>query len=442
MNSIHTTNNLRWSFRRLQRVAAGIAIFALIALSAAQAAGRNWAALSPEEIHDAVTEISGSAIAEFRESLMLPNDANEPKDIEGLMSWMERAFGNRGFHTERIETKGSPLLFAELPAPNARRTILIYLQADGQPVEPSSWDQDNPYHAVLKEQDEFGVWNHIPWTSIDDGRDLDWRIFARSASDSKGPISQFLAAFDVCGNIGFDQIYNIKIVIDTEEELGSPGLARTVAENRERLAADFLLIFDGPPHPSNVPTIVFGARGITTITLTTYGSKVSLHSGHYGNFAPNPVFRMAEILNSMKSPSGRVLVPGFYDGITLSNEVVEGLRRVPDNAESLRAKIGIAEPESVGGSLQEAVQYPSLNVRGLTSGWVGNEARTIIPATAIAEIDIRLVKESDPDQLLAQPKAHIRELDYLVLDRPPTDLERTTYAKIVTITDRTHYRAF
>lgn len=382
------------------------------------------------------------AISLYREFLSLPNDANYPDDILAMVDWMDSEFSNRGFDTERLVTDGSPLLFAQRLVGDAAPTVLVYLQSDGQPVDPSAWFQEDPYTPVLKERDASGAWQRIPWQLLESTYNPDWRVFARSAADSKGPMTQFLVAMDLLAEAGFEFDYNLKVIIDTEEEMGSPNLPPAVIANRELLAADLLLIFDGPPHPSNEPTVGFGARGIVTVTLTTYGPKVPQHSGHYGNFVPNPAFHMSRILATMKSADGRVLLPGFYDGVEISDEVREVLEAVPDDEEKILADMELIKPDAVGATLQEAIQFPSLNIRGLSSGWVGKETRTIIPATAVAEIDIRLVKESDHLYLLDLVRTHIEELGYDVLDHVPSTEERMSLQRIVTFTHEFNYSAY
>ena len=382
------------------------------------------------------------AVSLYREFLSLPNDANYPDDILRMVDWMETAFGERDFEMTRIPTAGSPLLLATRHVNDAARTVLVYLQSDGQPVDPAAWFQEDPFTAVLKARDESGRFERIPWSLLNDEFNPDWRIFARSASDSKGPMTQFLVAMDLLAEAGFEADYNLKVIIDTEEELGSPHLPEAVIANRGLLAADLLLIFDGPPHPSNKPTIGFGARGIVTVTLVMHGPRVAQHSGHYGNFVPNPAFHLSRILSSMKSADGRVTIPGFYDGVEIDETTRHMLEAVPDDEAAILADMGLIASDNVASSLQEAIQYPSLNIRGLSSGWVGRESRTIIPATATAEIDIRLVKESDYEYLLHLVRSHVEELGYHVMDREPTDAERLTYPNIVTFTHNFSYNAY
>ena len=395
-----------------------------------------------QELRKTVDANMGPAVTLYREFLSLPNDAVYPDDIDKLLTWMEGAFGDRGFDTSRLATGGSPALFAERLTSATEPTVLVYLQADGQPVDPSAWAQANPFVAVLKQKNPDGDWQEIPWSSIDEGLDPDWRVFARSASDSKGPMTQFLVAMQLLDEIGASPTYNLKVIIDTEEELGSPNLAVALAAHRDTLKSDFLLIFDGPPHASNEPTVTFGARGIATVTLTTYGPRVAQHSGHYGNFVPNPAFDLARILASMKSENGVVTVAGFYDGVKITDEVRAVLQQVPDDEAAILRSMGVARPDAVAGSLQESIQFPSLNIRGMGAAWIGDEARTIIPPTATAELDIRLVKESNPRRLIGLVRAHIESLGYVVLEREPTDPERLELDRIVTMTSDISYAAF
>lgn len=390
---------------------------------------------------DKIDRYALNSIDLFRELLSIPNDAINHDDIEKNIQWSEDQFSQRGFALTRIETPTVPLLLAQKQAPGAEKTVLIYLQLDGQPVDSTRWMQENPYQPVLKAENESGEWDIIDWDRIDE-YDPEWRIFARSASDAKGPVAAFLAALDLAQEEGIEPNFNIKVIMDFEEELGSPQLPQAVLDNTELLAADMLIIFDGPSHISGNPTLTFGARGIATIQLTTYGPAVAQHSGHFGNYAPNPAFRLARLLTSMKNDAGIVTIPGFYDGIEIAPDVEEILRAVPDNQEGIKERLQIAETDKVGRFYQEAIQFPSLNVRGMQSGWINDEVRTIIPGWARAEIDVRLVLESDPDRLINLIKTHIEDQGYLVLDRVPSKEERLEHPKIATFTSNISYQSF
>lgn len=380
---------------------------------------------------------------EFRDLLSLPNDAHFPKDIEKNVAWCESAFANRNFQLTRLQTKGAPLLLAERKTsqPDAK-TVLIYLQVDGQPVDPAHWFQEDPYKAVLKKQVEGEGWVEIPWEKIHGDFDDEWRIFARSTSDAKGPVAMFLAAMDAMSEFKKEPNFHMKVIMDFEEEMGSPNLPPAVLEYKEELSADMLVIFDGPRHIINEPTLTFGARGIADVTLTVFGPRFPQHSGHYGNYCPNPALRLSQLLASMKDEEGRVTIPGFYDGISLSKEVKEILAQVPDDERFIKTKLGIAGNDKVADNLQESRNYPSLNIRGISSGWVREEVRTIVPATAIAEIDVRLVLESDPERLIGLIKKHVEAQGYLVLDRDPTSRERLLNDKICRFDYGISYLAF
>jgi acetylornithine deacetylase/succinyl-diaminopimelate desuccinylase-like protein len=398
--------------------------------------------LNMNEINTLSREKAQDVFKEYREFLSLPNDANKPDELEPNMLWCEKAFKKRGFTTERLKTKRLPLILAERKHPGANKTVLFYIQIDGQPVDPSKWLQKGPFVPTLKKQTKKDDWETIPWESLYDNYDDDWRIFARSASDAKGPINTFLIALDIIADKGILPNYNIKVIMDMEEEMGSPNLPPAVKRYKNKLKADRLVILDGPRHPSNKPTLTFGARGIVTIQLKVQGPKFPQHSGHYGNYVPNPAVRLSQLIASMKDDNGKVTIPGYYDGVTISEEARSIMSAVPDDEDKIRRSIGFSKPDQVANTYQESIQYPSLNVRGMKSGWVEKEVRTIIPSFALAEIDVRLVKETDPKRMVKLIKNHIKSEGYYIIDRDPTDSERAKHNKIITFNHRIGYLAF
>ena len=287
-----------------------------------------------------------------------------------------------------------------------------------------------------------GEWQEIPWDNLKKDYNEDWRVFARSASDAKAPINSFLIALDIMDEQNLEPNYNIKVIMDMEEEMGSPNLPNAVKKYRKKLKADRLVILDGPRHPSNEPTLTFGARGIATIQLKVHGPKYPQHSGHYGNYVPNPAIRLSQIIASMKNQDGIVTIDGFYDGIEISDKARKVMAQVPDDENEIRRSIGISEIDKVADNYQESIQYPSLNVRGLKSGWVEKEVRTIIPSFALAEIDVRLVKETDPNRLIGLIKEHIQNQGYHIMIKDPSDEERMKYGKLITFKSKISYTAF
>jgi len=401
---------------------------------------------SQREFKTEVFEQAIDNLDEFVEFLSYPNDANYESDIYKLMDWTENKFKSLDFKINRLDTETIPLMLASKHISDDYKTVLIYMHLDGQPVDLSKWNQENPFIPVykLKEDGKFVDYDSNKLANIDYEtlEQTDIRIFARASSDAKGPVMMLIQAMKFMNSKNIDNKFNLKLIMDFEEEKGSPSLPDAVKKHSTILKSDALLIFDGPQHESDLPTLNFGNRGISSITLKTYGPVVPQHSGHFGNYAPNPVFRMSNILSSMKDENGIVKIKGYYDGITISDQVKKYLDNVPDDEESMLNKMQFKKPESVGNSYQEAIQFPSLNVRGIRAGWVEDEVRTIVPSECIAEIDVRLVIESDGYRLHDLIKKHIEDLGYVVLDHEPSKEERMKYDKIVKFNSTVSYPAF
>ncbi len=381
------------------------------------------------------------SIDELKEFVAIPNDALEHADINRNLSWLTNKFNERGFNTSVLPTEGESLFFAALPMEDNKPTILFYMHFDGQSVDPSKWEQPNPYDMVLKSWEDER-WKTMSFNDLTEDINYDWRLFGRSTSDDKGPIIMFLNAIDLLKKNQVSIPFNVKVILDSEEEKSSAPLPKAVKTYRELLEADFLVINDGPVHNSEKPTVVYGCRGITTMSLTTYGPIRPQHSGHYGNYAPNPGFQLAQVLAGMKDEEGRVLIEGFYDGIVLDEATMAILKSVPDDAATINAQLEIKTPEKVGAFYQEALQFPSLNIRGLGSGWVGEKARTIVPESATAEIDLRLVPESDGTRLKGLVRKYIERKGFFIVDETPTKAQRLAHDKIMTISEGTVTDAF
>ncbi len=377
------------------------------------------------------------AVSELISFLALPNDGHFPDQVQSNLAWSREAFEALDFKVQVLPTEGAPLLFAEKQFRAKNKTILFYLQIDGQPVDRQKWSQPDPFIAVLKAKDSItGDWQILDRAALGTEFNPDWRLFARSVSDSKGPAMAFISALDILRDQKVKPRFNIKVIMDFQEEMGSPHLADAVGKYKELLGADMMLIMDGTRHPSNLPTLTYGARGIATATLKVFGPAYPLHSGQYGNFAPNPVFETARLLAGLKDENGRVTLPGFYDGIQISEKEKILLNQIPEDAERLKTSLGISRTDGIGSTYQEALQFPSLNIRGLQSAWVGTEVRTVIPSEVITEFDMRLVPESDGKELMELLKGHIVQQGYHLVDSMPTAKDRKTYPKLASF----HYR--
>ena len=367
----------------------------------------------------------------------IPNVTADTENIRRNAVHLRGMVQKRGFRTEVIETGGNPLVYGELTVPQARRTLLIWAHYDGQPVDAKGWKQASPFIPVLRDRRlEDGA------KLLEDVRkiekfDPEWRLYGRSAADDKAPIVALLAALDALKSAGVSPTSNIRIVLDGEEESGSPSLPAALRQHRDKFAADLLLVFDGPVHQSGRPTVAFGIRGALGLELTVYGPKVGVHSGHYGSWVPNPGARLAHLLASMRDDEGKVRVNGFYDGILpLAPDEQALLDSVPDDPASLMKLLGIGAPERHGLSLQQTLQLPSLNIRGLSSAYVGPDARTIIPDRAVAALEVRLVQETPPGPMAEKIRAHIRAQGYHLVESEPDDLTRARHARIAKIVIR------
>jgi len=346
---------------------------------------------------------------ELLELLTIPNVAADRANVRRNAEHLRALFEKRGFTVELLETAGNPLVYAELKAPGAARTLLIYCHYDGQPVDPRGWQQPDPFTPVLR----------------------DGRIYARSASDDKSPIIMTLAAIDALKAAGESPTSHVRVILDGEEEAGSPSLVPAISKHRDKLSADLMVILDGPQHSSGRPTIAYGARGITRVDITVFGPRAGVHSGNYGNWISNPAQRLALLLASMKNDDGRILVEGWNDGIApLSAEEKAMAADVPEDRDGMLRAFGVAAPEAAYPKLQEALQYPTLNVRGMVSAFVGAGARTIIPESATASIDVRLVKETKAASMIEKIRGHVRKQGYHLVDGAPDDATRARYSKI------------
>jgi acetylornithine deacetylase/succinyl-diaminopimelate desuccinylase-like protein len=401
----------------------------LLATAATTASARDW--------EEQVTRAAQANFPEYLELLAIPDVADQPADIQRNAAFLQAALQRRGFHTQLMSNPASrPEVFARWDSTTkAAKTILFYIHFDGQPVIAEEWSQGSPFLPVVKQRDAQGTWREVPRDRLlATPLDPELRVFARAAADDKAPIMMFLTAIDLMRSQGRSPPYNIKLILDSEEETGSPSLAGVVGANPTLLAADAVVILDDPSHASGRPTLAFGNRGIAQATLVVYGPRTPLHSGHFGNFVPNPAFALARLLVSMKGEDGRVLIPGYYDGIALTAAERAVLAATGDDEPALLKRAGIARPESVGPTYQEALQYPSLNVRGMAAGAVGAKAANIIPDEATVELDLRSTPEADGQRLFGLVRRYIESQGYRLTEGPPSDQERARYDKLASFT--------
>ncbi|MEO7310596.1 MAG: M20/M25/M40 family metallo-hydrolase [Chitinophagaceae bacterium] len=374
-------------------------------------------------------------IGEFAEFLALPNVAADPAGQQKNAAFIMRMMETRGIQKVQLmnaTTPGTPAaVYGEVMVPGAKQTLIFYAHYDGQPVNPAQWAKGlNPFQPKLfsKAIDKGG--SEMPFPA-DGNYDRESRIYARGASDDKAGVAAILNAYDAIRKSGLAPGCNLKFFFEGEEEAGSTHLNEILDTHRALLQSDMWIICDGPVHQSGKKQIVMGVRGDTHVDVTVYASKRPLHSGHYGNWAPNPAMMLVQLLASMKDEKGKVTVKGFYDDVTpLSPSEKKALDDVPSVDEQMKLELGIRAVDMQGLSLSEAINQPSLNINGMQSGNVGKMASNQIPTYATAVLDLRLVLGNDAKRQQQKVIDHIKAQGYYVTSKEPTDAERSSYPKI------------
>jgi acetylornithine deacetylase/succinyl-diaminopimelate desuccinylase-like protein len=392
---------------------------------------------SPRDVAAAVREYRTAheqpIIAELVDLLSIPNIASDEPNIQRNAERLRAMLGRRGFRAQFFDVPGrGPIVFAELPAAGAAHTLVFYAHYDGQPVDPNAWTGSGPFEPALRTGSLEAGGALRPFPDAGTPYQDDWRIYARSSSDDKSPIVALLAAIDALAAKSIPRAVNLKVVLDSEEENGSPGLDAALAAHRDLVRGDVLVTGDGPVHQSGRPLVFYGNRGVLGFALTVYGPVRGLHSGHYGNWAPNPAMRLAQLLASMKDGSGRVLIEGFYaDVVPLTAREQAAVDAMPFNDAELMRELQFGEAEGGGRKLADLINDPSLNIRGLRSAYVGDASQNVVPDRAEASCDIRLVKNIEPEGQFARVVAHVERQGYFVVrDREPTPEERRTHARV------------
>jgi acetylornithine deacetylase/succinyl-diaminopimelate desuccinylase-like protein len=379
---------------------------------------------------------------EFVQLLSVPNAAQPPSDLRRNAELISTIFQRRGVKTQLLEVPGSaPAVFGTLETNGASQTIIFYAHYDGQAVDPSRWATGEPYRPTLMSAALEAGGKPIPLPRRGWPVDPEWRLYARSSSDDKAPIIALAAALDALRAAQVPLRSNVKFFFEGEEEAGSPHLGEILERFRDLLDGDVWIFCDGPVHQNRQQQIVFGARGVVGLELEVYGARHELHSGHYGNWAPNPAFQLARLLASMKDAEGHVLVKDFYEGVVPLGEAEKrAIAEAPNFDASLRRELWLAETEAAG-RLDELINFPSLNIRGLAAGSVGPQARNVIPATAEASLDIRLVKGMDYRVTVDRVIEHIRSQGFHVTETEPDEDMRVSFPKVCRVTRETGYNA-
>lgn len=370
-------------------------------------------------------------LTEFVELLKLPNVASDTENIRRNAAYLVAEMNKRGLKPRLLEAadkKVPPVVYGEWITPGASKTVIFYAHYDGQPTDPAAWTGSKPWEPVLRSAALEKGGEDIPLPKPNEKIDPEWRLYARSASDDKAGVFAILTAFDALVAKNIKPTVNIKFFFEGEEEDGSSNLREILTKNRELLKADAFIVCDGPVHQSGRKQVVFGVRGVTSVDITVYGANRSLHSGHYGNWSPNPAFTLAKLLASMKDDRANIVVKGWADDVEPLGAVeLQAIKDAPKYDDEIKKQLGISYTEGAGKSLLDLINQPSLNIDGFKSGDVGPLARNVIPSSANAVLDLRLVKGNDHVRQVGKLKRHIESQGFYVIDREPSEAERLKY---------------
>jgi acetylornithine deacetylase/succinyl-diaminopimelate desuccinylase-like protein len=372
-----------------------------------------------------------TVLTDFRDFLALPNVARDSAGIRRVAETVVRMYERRGVRMRLLESPGSPpVVYGELTTPGATRTVMLYAHYDGQPVVAADWvTTGGPWAPELRD-------GHIERggkvRTIDEAARLgaesdDWRLYARSASDDKAPIIAMLSALDALRASGRRPAVNLKFFFEGEEEAGSEHLRAMLTTHRETLRADLWVFADGPRHQSGLLQLVHGARGVMGLRMTIQGPSRPLHSGHYGNWAPNPAAELVRLLATMRGADGTITIAGFDAPVrAITEEDRAALAALPSPDAGLRGELRIGRTESPL-ALGLAIMRPALNVTRLESGTGTNS----IPAFATATLDWRMVPDQTPEGVRTLVEAHLRAQGYHVVHEVPDSATRIAHPRIV-----------
>ncbi|WP_431028923.1 dipeptidase [Lysinibacillus sp. LZ02] len=304
-------------------------------------------------------------------------------------SWLAAAMKRVNLENISIdETGGHPVVYGDWLHAPGKPTILFYGHYDVQPVDPLHLWETPPFEPQVRDN----------------------KLFARGASDDKGQVFMHLKTIEALFALDGTLPVNVKFIIEGEEEIGSPNLPPYVEKNKEKLAADLILISDTGLYAPGKPAVCYGLRGLTGIQIDVRGAKGDLHSGLYGGGVQNAIHALADILASFRDEHGTIQVEGFYDNVLpLSEEERQAYRDLNFDEEALKEEVGVNELFGEAGYsyLEQIWARPTLEVNGVFGGFSGEGIKTVLPAEAGAKITCRLVPNQDPGEIVALLKAHV-----------------------------------
>ena len=371
----------------------------------------------------------------FVEFLRLESVSQQPAKVRLTGEWLAAALQARGLAGRILETGGNPAVFGERRVAGATRTVLIYCHYDTKPIPPKGWLQPNPIEPVFRRGLADTGAPLVPLAEVADDELTGLLLYARGASDDKGPIWCHLHAIELMDALGIAPSVNVKFIFDGEEEVGSPFFGPFTEAHRDLLAADVVIVTDGPKHGSGRPTVTGGARGVMKIELEIEAARRDVHSGNFA--VPNPAWKLNGLLASMATPDGGPLIEGFEDDVVGPTADERRLMaEFPLDLPALEKDLGVRLPADY---LERLMFHPTLTIRGLHSGFVGAEANTIIPHKATVSIDIRMVKNQRWSKVYRRLLEHLRAQGLTVLESADEPLPDDLRGRAVRVVDKGGY---
>ena len=414
-------------FRRL-----GAAASLLILFAGFVDAGGN----TGEEVLDAVrlfrSQNEIEIVRELATFVALPNIATNLDDMEVNAKHLTGLLESRRFEVQLFRAEGGPpVVFGQRLSDEAELTVVFYAHYDGQAVVPELWSSD-PFDVVARTGRLEAGGEDVPFDDLKAPINPEWRLYGRSTSDDKVSIIALLTALDALDAAGIEPGINIKLLLDGEEERSSPHIPEILRSNVDLLAADLWVFCDGPMHQTRLPQVVYGVRGVTSVHITAYGPAVGLHSGHYGNWAPDPGMALARLITSMRDANGNLLVDGIDELVRPLGETASAaIEDAPPVDEKLKQDLALAWTEGEPTPLAERITRPAVNLLGFSVGQIGTKAKNAIPPQAKAVVGFRLVPDVTPAAIRAATERHIQAQGFHIVHEEPDEGVRREHARVV-----------
>ena len=321
--------------------------------------------------------------------LRRPSISAHGEGIAETAEYIANVLRGIGLETRVIPTAGWPVVFAERCAQPGKLTVLLYGHYDVQPPDPLDEWLSPPFEPTLR----------------------DGRLYARGVGDNKGQHFANILALEALLATRGALPCNVKVLLEGEEEIGSPQMAAVVRAERDALAADLVITSDGPVDDSGRSRILFGVRGVLSFELRAREANRDLHSGNWGGIAPNPLWTLVHLLATMKNARGDVTIPGFNDAVLPLTALEQAaLDALPVDIDAVMRSLDLErldEPRERG-YFERLSAWPTFTINGLHGGYAGPGSKTVLPHAAVAKCDIRLVEAQSADDIFAKVEAHVR----------------------------------